>query len=83
MMTAEFFLVKATSVISLSVIGMAKEVITILLAMVIFGDRLGAVNSTGLIVTLAGIAAYNAYRIKRNLGNHGGKEMIEKEKIEV
>ncbi|TKY88156.1 hypothetical protein EX895_002866 [Sporisorium graminicola] len=56
---AEFALIKRTSVVTLSVAGIFKEVLTIALASSVFGDELTPINVTGLCITLLGIALYN------------------------
>ena len=59
MVSAEFALLKRTSVVTLSVCGIFKEVLTISAAGAIFGDELSPINVSGLVVTIASIAAYN------------------------
>lgn len=59
MVAAEFALLKRTSVVTLSVCGIFKEVLTISAASVTFGDELSPINVSGLIVTIASIAGYN------------------------
>lgn len=59
MVAAEFALIKRTSVVTLSVCGIFKEVLTISAASMTFGDTLSAINISGLVVTIAAIAAYN------------------------
>lgn len=59
MVAAEFALLKRTSVVTLSVCGIFKEVLTISAAGVVFGDELSPINVSGLFVTIASIAAYN------------------------
>ncbi|KXT10570.1 hypothetical protein AC579_9180 [Pseudocercospora musae] len=59
MVAAEFALLKRTSVVTLSVCGIFKEVLTISAASVTFGDELSPINVSGLVVTIASIAAYN------------------------
>lgn len=56
---AEFALIKRTSVVTLSVAGIFKEVLTIALASSVFGDELTPINVTGLCITLVGIGLYN------------------------
>jgi solute carrier family 35 protein C2 len=63
MTTAEFALLKRTSVVTLSICGIFKEVVTISAAGAVFGDALTPVNISGLIVTLTSIAAYNYLKI--------------------
>lgn len=57
-------LIQRTSVVTLSVAGILKEVLTVILASVIFEDRLTPVNITGLCIAIAGIAAYNYIKYK-------------------
>ncbi|CAO1613569.1 unnamed protein product [Sympodiomycopsis kandeliae] len=59
MMLSEYTLIKRTSIITLSIAGIFKEVLTVILASFIFHDKLTAVNVTGLIIALIGIGAYN------------------------
>lgn len=59
MVAAEFALLKRTSVVTLSVCGIFKEVLTISAAGIVFGDELSPINVSGLVVTIASIAAYN------------------------
>lgn len=58
-------LIQRTSVVTLSVAGIFKEVLTIFVSSTIFGDELTAINVTGLCVALTGIGLYNwlKYRI--------------------
>lgn len=63
MISAEFALLKRSSVVTLSVCGIFKEVVTITAAGIVFDDKLTAVNVTGLIVTIASISAYNYLKI--------------------
>lgn len=62
MVSAEFALIQRTSVVTLSVCGIFKEVLTISAAGVIFGDELSPVNVSGVVVTVAAIAAYNVLK---------------------
>ncbi|KAF2007699.1 TPT-domain-containing protein [Amniculicola lignicola CBS 123094] len=65
MTSAEFTLLKRTSVVTLSICGIFKEVVTILTANLVFDDPLTPINLTGLVVTIASIAAYNFMKIKK------------------
>ncbi|KAI7847005.1 triose-phosphate transporter family-domain-containing protein [Circinella umbellata] len=65
MIMAEFFLIKRTSVVTLSVCGIFKEVATIFISTLVFGDILTIINSIGLCITLFGIALYNWLKIQR------------------
>ncbi len=63
---SEFALIQRTSVVTLSVAGIFKEVLTVILASAIFGDELTPINISGLCITLFGIGLYNWLRY-RNL----------------
>ncbi|CDW93686.1 hypothetical protein [Sporisorium scitamineum] len=74
---AEFALIKRTSVVTLSVAGIFKEVLTIALASSVFGDELTPINVTGLCITLLGIALYNwlKYRLITRGADSVGQEI--------
>ena len=66
MMTAsEFALLQRTSVVTLSICGIFKEVITISAAAIVFKDPFTPINGAGLIVTIISIAAYNYIKIRK------------------
>ncbi|KAF2155058.1 TPT-domain-containing protein [Myriangium duriaei CBS 260.36] len=64
MTASEFALLKRTSVVTLSVCGIFKEVLTITAAATTFGDELTVINFSGLVVTIASIATYNYIKFK-------------------
>lgn len=65
MISSEFALLKRSSVVTLSICGIFKEVVTISAAGVIFHDTLTAVNVSGLVITIGSIAVYNYMKISR------------------
>ena len=66
LMTAcEFALLQRTSVVTLSIAGIFKEVVTISTATLVFDDKLTPINISGLFVTLGAIIAYNWIKITR------------------
>ncbi|GAB7347618.1 hypothetical protein MBLNU459_g4491t1 [Dothideomycetes sp. NU459] len=65
MTASEFALLQRTSVVTLSVCGIFKEVLTISAAGFVFGDKLTPINISGLVVTISSIAAYNYIKIKK------------------
>ncbi|KAK5990937.1 putative transporter C22E12.01 [Cladobotryum mycophilum] len=65
MTASEFALLKRTSVVTLSIAGIFKEVVTISAASVVFKDKLTLINLVGLITTMVAIAAYNYIKIKK------------------
>ncbi|CAN3479404.1 hypothetical protein DICA1_E20362 [Diutina catenulata] len=63
MMTyCEFMLLKVAQVLTLSIAGLFKEVLTIVVSALTFGDRLSGLNIAGLVLTLADVAWYNIFR---------------------
>lgn len=65
MTSSEFALLQRTSVVTLSIAGIFKEVVTISAAGIIFQDQLTAINVSGLFVTIGAIAAYNWIKIRK------------------
>jgi solute carrier family 35 protein C2 len=65
MTASEFALLQRTSVVTLSIAGIFKEVVTISAAGIVFGDRLTRVNISGLFVTIGAIASYNWMKIRK------------------
>jgi solute carrier family 35 protein C2 len=65
MTSSEFALLKRTSVVTLSICGIFKEVVTITTANIVFDDPLTPINLTGLLVTICSIGAYNYMKIKK------------------
>jgi solute carrier family 35, member C2 len=65
MTTMEFELIRQTGVVTLSVAGMFKEVLTVLAGTVVFGDRLAVSNVWGVVVTLGGIGWYNWIKVQK------------------
>ncbi|KAJ2660095.1 hypothetical protein IWW48_003147 [Coemansia sp. RSA 1200] len=67
MVLAEFCLIQRTSVLTLSIAGMLREVAMVGVAHLVFGDSMTPVNAAGLLVALAGIAMYNWLKIHDTL----------------
>lgn len=64
MTLSEFMLLGRTSVLTLSIAGIVKELVTIISASFWFNDRITLVNGIGLVITLSAIIAYNVYRFR-------------------
>ncbi|BFZ57506.1 hypothetical protein PYCC9005_004558 [Savitreella phatthalungensis] len=65
MTASEFALIRRTSVVTLSVAGILKEVLTIGASAVIYGDALTPMNLSGLGITILGIVVYNVFRFAK------------------
>lgn len=79
MVAAEFALLKRTSVVTLSVCGIFKEVLTISAAGIVFGDNLTPINISGLLITILSIALYNylKYSKMRREAEKKAQQMLE------
>ena len=64
MTASEFALLQRTSVVTLSICGIFKEVLTISTASIIFADELTPINTSGLVVTIATMAYYNYTKMR-------------------
>ncbi|KKZ67856.1 hypothetical protein EMCG_06487 [[Emmonsia] crescens] len=65
MIASEFALLKRSSVVTLSICGIFKEVITISAAGIVFHDPLSPINVSGLIITIGAIGSYNYMKVKK------------------
>ena len=65
MVASEFALLQRSSVVTLSVAGIFKEIMTISAATIIFGDPLTTVNISGLLITILSIGWYNWWKIQK------------------
>lgn len=65
MIASEFALLKRSSVVTLSICGIFKEVITIIAGGSVFDDKLTPVKVTGLVVMIGSIASYNYMKIAK------------------
>jgi solute carrier family 35 protein C2 len=65
LISSEFALLKRTSVVTLSICGVFKEVVTISAAGIAFHDPLTPINVSGLVVTIASIAVYNYLKVTK------------------
>jgi len=59
MTASEFALLQRTSVLTLSIAGIFKEVVTLSTASVVFDETLTLVNLAGVVITIIAIVAYN------------------------
>ncbi|KAJ3037533.1 Triose-phosphate Transporter [Rhizophlyctis rosea] len=64
MVIFEYKLISATSVVTFSVAGIAKEIITILTSARMFGDKFTGGKIVGLVISIGGIAMYNYVRVR-------------------
>lgn len=81
MTASEFALLQRTSVVTLSIAGIFKEVVTISTATVVFDDKLTAVNFAGLFVTIGAICAYNYIKFTKMRSE--AQEEVKREHMEL
>lgn len=65
MLSSEFALLQRTNVVTLSICGIFKEVVTISAAEIFYHDPLTPINISGLLVTIASIGAYNYLKVTK------------------
>ncbi|KAI8824505.1 triose-phosphate transporter family-domain-containing protein [Fimicolochytrium jonesii] len=63
MVVSEFFLISTTSIVTFSVAGIFKEILTLVGAKHVYGDEFPPNKIVGLIISISGIAFYNYLRI--------------------
>lgn len=63
MVVVEYTLISHTSVLTLSVAGIFKELVTITTSLIIFHDKLNPIMIVGLCISLVGIVMYNQIRV--------------------
>jgi solute carrier family 35 protein C2 len=57
--------IKETSALTFMVAGTCKEVLTVLAAVAVFGDKFGLINGVGLIVVILGVVLFNCYKLHK------------------
>ncbi|GMG49487.1 unnamed protein product [Ambrosiozyma monospora] len=77
MTLSQFVILQYAPLLTLSIAGIVRELITIFLGWLVFGDKLNFVNIVGLIITLLDIVWYNLYRLE-----HAGSKPDRSEKVE-
>lgn len=65
LLVSEYLVVQHTSVLTLAVAGIVKELVTILLAMAVLGDRISQLNAVGFGISLVGIAVYQVIKFRQ------------------
>ncbi|VEU20362.1 DEKNAAC101086 [Brettanomyces naardenensis] len=66
MTLSEYVLLQYATLLTLSITGIFKELLTIFASWVVFGDSLSVINIVGLAITLVDIICYNIYRFQQN-----------------
>jgi len=66
MTLSEYILLQCATLLTLSITGIFKELLTIFASGLVFGDKLNTINIIGLVVTFTDIVCYNVYRFQQN-----------------
>ncbi|KAI3661741.1 hypothetical protein MP638_003749 [Amoeboaphelidium occidentale] len=75
MTMSEFSLISATSVVTLCIAGICKELLTIFVAMIVYKDAMTPMKWLGLVITVTGILIYNLIRShKHNNSNDNHRQ---------
>jgi len=83
MIFSEYLLVKESSSITMGILGITKELTTILISVFFLGDYLSPINIVGLLISILGLIAFNYYKylaaIERETADlvGGGEELID------
>lgn len=67
---SEYLLTQKTSALTLSVCGIAKQVLITALAVAVFHEKLGRVNTLGVLLCFVGIAAYNIMKYQQSTAQY-------------
>lgn len=79
----EFTILRVTKVLTLSIAGIVKEVLTIILSMIILKERLyGILNWIGMVTILVDVMYYNFFRYQQSSG-HGDYHPVNGEETRV
>ncbi|KAF8610745.1 TPT-domain-containing protein [Ceratobasidium sp. AG-I] len=67
MTLAEYYIIQRTGMVPMSVAGIFKEVTTISLSAVVFGDTLNELNILGVGITIIGIALFTYHKYRKSV----------------
>lgn len=57
--------IKETSALTFMIAGTCKEVVTVITAVIVFGDKFGFVNGIGLVIVIGGVLLFNWYKLSK------------------
>ncbi|KAI9442656.1 triose phosphate transporter [Lactarius indigo] len=67
MVLSEYYIIQRVGAVPMSIAGIAKEVATISVSALLFGDELTPLNITGVAVTVCGIALFTHHKYRKRL----------------
>ncbi|WVZ68843.1 hypothetical protein U9M48_017728 [Paspalum notatum var. saurae] len=74
MVLTEYVLVSVTSAVTVTVAGIVKEAVTILVAVLFFNDPFTWLKGLGLAIIIFGVSLFNIYKYKRFKKGHHNKD---------
>nr|KYP60863.1 Solute carrier family 35 member C2 [Cajanus cajan] len=78
MVLTEYVLVSVTSAVTVTIAGVVKEAVTILVAVLYFHDQFTWLKGFGLLTIMVGVSLFNWYKyLKLQKGHGGGSEVAE------
>ncbi|KAJ3309389.1 Triose-phosphate Transporter [Boothiomyces sp. JEL0838] len=83
MVNFEFALISTTSVVTLSIAGIFKEILTLVVSALIFKDKFTSNMIFGLILSLVGIGAFNYIKILSTQSRIDSYEELDEEDFEM
>ncbi|KIM45081.1 hypothetical protein M413DRAFT_441745 [Hebeloma cylindrosporum] len=67
MVLSEFYVLQRAGVVPMSIVGIAKEVSTILISSWYFGDKLSWINALGVGITVCGIGLFTHHKYRKSM----------------
>ncbi|CAL9770446.1 unnamed protein product [Musa acuminata subsp. burmannicoides] len=65
MVLTEYILVSATSAVTVSIAGVVKEAVTIMVAVFYFHDQFTLIKGIGLLIIITGVSLFNCYKYEK------------------
>ncbi|KCV72174.1 hypothetical protein H696_01576 [Fonticula alba] len=65
MLISEFAFVQASGAVSLTVAGLVKELLTVSVGCVVFGDQIGMINAAGMVIVMIGVCLYQMLKWRK------------------
>ncbi|KAI8551284.1 hypothetical protein RHMOL_Rhmol06G0173500 [Rhododendron molle] len=78
MVLTEYILVSITSAVTVTIAGVVKEAVTILVAVFYFHDQFTWLKGVGLIIILVGVSLFNWYKYQKLQKGELGEENVAK-----
>lgn len=74
MVLTEYILVSVTSAVTVTIAGVVKEAVTILVAVIYFGDEFTWLKGAGLLIIMVGVCLFNWYKYQKLQKGHTSED---------